>query len=88
MNDNIMIVKCHNRCINNRRRRRSRAPNKNNVRNHNIDIKMSAAQDAKSMLPAISDSKLTENHNQDTKQISLLEESIANFEMRLTTNEA
>lgn len=41
----------------------------------NIDIKMSAAQDAKTMLPAISDSKLAENHNQDTKPQPLIDKN-------------
>ena len=36
---------------------------------------MSAAQDAKTILPAISDSKLPENHNQDTKNQSLADEN-------------
>ena len=36
---------------------------------------MSAAQDAKTMLPAISDSKLTENHNQDTKAQPLIDKN-------------
>ena len=36
---------------------------------------MSAAQDAKTMLPAISDSKLAENHNQDTKPQPLIDKN-------------
>ena len=38
-----------------------------------IDIKMSAAQDAKTMLPTIADSKLPENHNQDIKTQPLVD---------------